>query len=152
MKDNYGVIRELRESKGLTLDDLAQELGVTKQAVSQYEKGKLGISVPALKQLCEFLAVDFDLISSRIKDESGSFYESKEIRESKATSDKWAAELVEELRTEINDLKRDKEKLFEMLQMAISGNGNFPGGYSSIMAVEHGENQPSSKTISLKVA
>lgn len=55
-------IRELREAKSLSQDQLAEKLGITKQAVSQYERGVRKPSVPMLEALCDFFNVSSDYL------------------------------------------------------------------------------------------
>src|SRR5262245_2986339 len=47
-------IREAREARGLTLDGFAEEIGVTRQAVAQYETGQ---SAPGGEVLSRIIAV-----------------------------------------------------------------------------------------------
>jgi transcriptional regulator with XRE-family HTH domain len=44
-------LRELREARGLTLEDLAQRLGTTNQQVSHLELGKRQLTVDWLRRL-----------------------------------------------------------------------------------------------------
>ena len=55
-------IRELREAKSLSQDQLAEKLNVTKQAISQYERGVRKPSVPMLEALCDFFNVSSDYL------------------------------------------------------------------------------------------
>lgn len=55
-------IRELREAKSLSQDQLAEKLGITKQAVSQYERGVRKPSVPMLEALCDYFNVSSDYL------------------------------------------------------------------------------------------
>lgn len=50
-------IKELRQSKGLTQAELATKLGVTRQAVSLYEKGQIKPKIETLKKLAEYFGV-----------------------------------------------------------------------------------------------
>ncbi len=52
-------IKDAREYKGLTLDGLAEKVGITKQAISLYEKGKRVPSIEILKKIS--LATDFPI-------------------------------------------------------------------------------------------
>lgn len=45
-------IKELRKVLNLTLDDLGERLGVTKAAVSRWEKGERSISEQTIKLIC----------------------------------------------------------------------------------------------------
>ena len=55
-------IRELRKAKSLSQDQLAEKLNVTKQAISQYERGVRKPSVPLLEALCDFFNVSSDYL------------------------------------------------------------------------------------------
>lgn len=55
-------IRELRKAKSLSQDQLAEKLNVTKQAISQYERGVRKPSVPILEALCDFFNVSSDYL------------------------------------------------------------------------------------------
>ena len=50
-------IRELRTSKSLSQEQLADKLGVTKQAISQMERGVRKPSMEMLDALCDFFNV-----------------------------------------------------------------------------------------------
>lgn len=50
-------IRNLRESKGLTQVDLANELGLHKSAIHKYEKGVNKISIKHFIQISELLGI-----------------------------------------------------------------------------------------------
>lgn len=55
-------IRELREAKSLSQDQLAEKLNVTKQVISQYERGVRKPSMPMLEALCDFFNVSSDYL------------------------------------------------------------------------------------------
>jgi len=50
-------IKELRESKGLNQKQLAQELGVSPNTISQYENGLRAPDIDMIKKLCRFFDV-----------------------------------------------------------------------------------------------
>jgi hypothetical protein len=56
---------------------------------------------------------------------------------SKATSDDWAQRLVDEMKAEIEELKKDKANLNELLKLALQANGNFPEGDSLVPLIIH---------------
>ena len=108
-------IRELRKSKDLTLEQLAEQIGLKKQQIWNYENDKSNPPIEKVNLIASALGVlPSDLLNNN--------------EESKVTSDTWAAQLVEELRTEISDMKKREERLMLMLEMAISGKGNFLKG------------------------
>ena len=55
-------IKNLRKEKGLTQDQLAEALHVTRQAVSNWETGKTEPDIETLSQLAEFFEVDVEKI------------------------------------------------------------------------------------------
>ena len=55
-------IRELRIARSMNQEQLADALGLTKQAVSQYERGVRKPSVPVLEALCDFFNVSSDYL------------------------------------------------------------------------------------------
>ncbi len=56
-------IRQQRLAKGLSQQDLAEKVGVTKGAVSQWELGRtLNIKLPPVIKLCEVLGVSLDYL------------------------------------------------------------------------------------------
>ena len=52
--------RELRKRAGLTQDDLSQRLGVTRQAVANYEKGKRTPDLWNARDIAEILGCTID--------------------------------------------------------------------------------------------
>lgn len=55
-------IRDARKAKGLTQADVAKVIGVTPQAISNFERGKNRISNDILRSLCEIYGISADLI------------------------------------------------------------------------------------------
>lgn len=70
-------IKELRINKSLSQEQLADRLGVTKQAISQMERGVRKPSMAMLEALCDFFNVSADYllgkedITIRIVDKDG---------------------------------------------------------------------------------
>lgn len=50
-------IKNKRKLKGLTQQDLAEQLGVTRQLVSQYEDGLVKIKKPMWEKICTVLDI-----------------------------------------------------------------------------------------------
>ena len=61
-------IKKAREAAGLTQDRLAELIEMGSKNVSAIERGLAGISVPALKRICETLSISSDAL---IMDEPG---------------------------------------------------------------------------------
>ena len=55
-------IVELRKTKGLSQEELAEQLGVSRQAVSRWELGQTLPDIPNLLQLCELFGVGADYL------------------------------------------------------------------------------------------
>lgn len=55
-------IVELRKQKGLSQEELAEQLGVSRQAVSRWELGNTMPDIPNLLQLCELFGVSADYL------------------------------------------------------------------------------------------
>lgn len=55
-------IRELRIAKGMNQEKLADMLGITKQAVSQYERGVRKPDIPTIEALCDIFNVSADYL------------------------------------------------------------------------------------------
>lgn len=58
-KDTGEIIRILRTKKGITMQELGNKVGVTPQAISQYERGIREPNDNIFKKICDTL--DFDL-------------------------------------------------------------------------------------------
>lgn len=55
-------LRSLRESRSMTQDDLADVLGVSKQAISQYERGVRRPDFETLSTICDLFNVSLDFL------------------------------------------------------------------------------------------
>jgi len=62
MRDIGKNIRDLRQSKGMTQEELAEKLFVTRQTISNYEKGKTRPDIDMLIKMSTLLAVDVNYI------------------------------------------------------------------------------------------
>jgi transcriptional regulator with XRE-family HTH domain len=123
------IIRQLRRSKNWTQDDLADRLGVKKQMVSHYETGTNKPNVEKLKQIAEIFDVELSTLLS-------------ESIVSKAESDSWAQKTVDSMQNRINALEEDKKYLQQMLELVISGKGNFLKGNIPMFTLFKGGNIP----------
>lgn len=57
----FGVkLRELRDSAGLTQEELAIKLNLKKEAISQYENGKREPKTAIMRQMCNIFGVTLD--------------------------------------------------------------------------------------------
>lgn len=62
LKDTKDVILELRTKKGLSQDELAEKLYVTRQAVSRWENGETIPNTETLKLLSKFFDVSINTL------------------------------------------------------------------------------------------
>lgn len=58
-------IRRIRQSRDLSQDNMADELGITKGAYSKIERGLTAISVDRLEQIAEVLKVEITFFFTR---------------------------------------------------------------------------------------
>ncbi len=61
MKLNEKLIK-LRKSKGLTQDELAEKLGVSRQAISKWELGDSEPELNKVKSICDYFGVDYNYL------------------------------------------------------------------------------------------
>lgn len=66
------VLRELREKRGLTLEQVADAVGLRNQYVSNYELGKRKPDYDTLCRLADFFGVSVDYILGRESEEKPS--------------------------------------------------------------------------------
>lgn len=59
------VLRIEREKKGLTQQELAEKMGMSKSVISMYENGKRLPSFDALEVMCDFFNVDSDYMMGK---------------------------------------------------------------------------------------
>lgn len=53
-------IKELRKSRSLKQDDIAEVLGLSRGQISNLENGRRNLSLKQLEKLCEFFKVDME--------------------------------------------------------------------------------------------
>lgn len=71
------VIKKLREHRNMTQDELAEELDITRQAVSRYENGDRGVNQDLLFKLSNIFKVPIDEFFPPVND----IYKKTEITE-----------------------------------------------------------------------
>jgi transcriptional regulator with XRE-family HTH domain len=67
-------LRQVRETKGLSQDDVARRLGFSDTQMNKYERGKNSPSVENIIQLAELLEVSADYLLG-LTDDPNTFYE-----------------------------------------------------------------------------
>lgn len=65
MRSFEKILKSLREDRKITQDDLATAIGVSKQAVSHYERGTRFPKREQLEALADFFNVDIDYLTGR---------------------------------------------------------------------------------------
>lgn len=55
-------LKSLRKEKNLTLEELAQDLGMTKQVLSRYERGEREADYKTLVKIADFFTVSIDYL------------------------------------------------------------------------------------------
>ena len=65
MKDFGAKLKELRIEKGLTCQAVASAIGLTKNAITNYESGIREPSLSTLKSICDFFDVSADYLIGR---------------------------------------------------------------------------------------
>ena len=64
-------LRELRTSRGMSQKELAELIGVTQQAVQQYERDKIEPDINGLKRIADVFDVSVDYLIGHTASESG---------------------------------------------------------------------------------
>lgn len=90
-------IRELRRSKGLKQEFLAEKLNVSINAISQYETGKRNVDLTTLKKLSEILDVPTDYFIDENFTMKTNFRENPEVKFDSQTSKNYTAALLKGL-------------------------------------------------------
>lgn len=65
MREFKDVLTDLRKSRKLTQDRLSQALGITKQALSHYERGARYPKRETLEAIADYFNVDMDFLTGR---------------------------------------------------------------------------------------
>lgn len=101
-------IKELRLGRGMTMQQLADKCGVTKQSVNTWEKGTQGVSRQNLETLCDVFNVSMDYLMGG-EDVTMRFLSSEELR----LIDKLRAMLPaqQDLIYKMMEVERDKHPL-----------------------------------------
>lgn len=63
-------IKFYRIKRGFSQNDLAQKIGMSKQAVSMYERGEREPSIETLHRMCEVFKVDMDTLCGRLNEKT----------------------------------------------------------------------------------
>lgn len=63
MRDFSAMLRSLRAEKGMTMEELARAVGVTKAAINNYEKGTRYPKMETLEAFADFFNVDLGYLT-----------------------------------------------------------------------------------------
>lgn len=71
-KDKYDValgkiLKEYRIQNGLTLQNVADKIGVTRQMVFVYESGKTPLTVTQLIKICDIYGIDYVTVLKQVQ-------------------------------------------------------------------------------------
>ncbi len=72
-------LRNLRESKNLTQEQLAQLIGISRKTISAYETGRAVPSITVLKKLSRVLNVSTDILLDSVQIETKQIETEKEV-------------------------------------------------------------------------
>lgn len=61
------VLKEARETRGFSQQQVADHLGVTKQAISMWERGVRMMNAKDLGDYCDYLGISIDAVFRRMK-------------------------------------------------------------------------------------
>lgn len=114
-------LKDLRISRNMTQGDLADAIGNTKQAISQYERGVRQPDFETLEALCDFFNVSSDYILGK-SSVTMRFVDSNELK----LLDGFSSGVVSELFEIVNRLNQEgREKVLEYAKLLdISGTYN----------------------------
>lgn len=68
-------LRQIRRSKGISQSVLAEKLGLTKQAISNYESGANAPTHSMLLRIADFMEADLDYLTGRVDEKSAALME-----------------------------------------------------------------------------
>jgi transcriptional regulator with XRE-family HTH domain len=108
-------IRRIRESKGLSRETVADDLGITHGAYSKIERGESDPNTERLEQVAKILKVDikyfFEDANSSFKEDSGKYgYATKTEVENLGKLVSILAKEIEKLREELPGKKQSESK------------------------------------------
>ena len=58
-------LKDIRESRNMSQDDIARQIGVSQQFISRVEKGNKSISLDLAAEIADYLNVSLDEIAGR---------------------------------------------------------------------------------------
>jgi len=79
MKKFNNILKSLRIREGLTQDDLAKKLGVSRSTISMYERGEREPELEVLEAIADFFNVDMNYLTGKQTQEE--YYADLQIRQ-----------------------------------------------------------------------
>lgn len=113
MKFGY-ILRNLREEKGLSQVDLAKQLNITSQSLSQYELNKRMPDIDMINRLANYFNVSVDYLLGRTEIKE-TFYKTKESANHPYTTSE--INILEEIHNLSSESQEEIKKLIELYKM-----------------------------------
>ncbi|PFZ03795.1 transcriptional regulator [Bacillus pseudomycoides] len=104
------IIKKLRRKKNITQEQLGNAIGVSKMAISYFEKGKKAPGRETLEKIADYFNITTDYLLGRSDDPELTEYESKVVTEEGNNIIK----LIETLP------KEERQKAWEQLEMYVN--------------------------------
>ncbi|WP_243526865.1 helix-turn-helix domain-containing protein [Bacillus pseudomycoides] len=104
------IIKKLRREKNITQEQLGNAIGVSKMAISYFEKGKKAPGRETLEKIADYFNITTDYLLGRSDDSELTEYESKVVTEEGNNIIK----LIETLP------KEERQKAWEQLEMYVN--------------------------------
>ena len=71
------ILKEYRKSNNLSLQDVADKIGVTRQMVFVYESGKTPLTVTQLIKICDIYGIDYVTVLKQVQIEMAKLWFAK---------------------------------------------------------------------------
>ncbi|EJP83802.1 MULTISPECIES: helix-turn-helix domain-containing protein [Bacillus] len=104
------IIKKLRKERNITQEQLGNAIGVSKMAISYFEKGKKAPGRETLEKIADYFNITTDFLLGRSDDPELTEYESKVVTEEGNNIIK----LIETLP------KEERQKAWEQLEMYVN--------------------------------
>ena len=108
------MIRDIRNSKNVTLDQIAEKIGVTPKTIQRYETADRKIKIETLKEIADYLKFDYDKFMEEATAKYVTIYntdQNKFNRSSQSTRLSLYASKIAEISSKLN--KDNQNKLLE---------------------------------------
>lgn len=117
-------MRDKRQEKGMTLDDIAAEVKVAKSTVQRYETGKIETpKIPVVREIAKALGVSAQWLLGDSLEEPEDYTYIPLLGEVAAGMGAWADNRIEDYIVE-GGLKKDKDR--ELIYLRVTGDSMYP--------------------------